>query len=136
MKNLILVLVLFSALYASDAKLASTIYAEITKALSGNDKPKVYVHGEIDAIRRYPLSNLVPTCAEADVIITTTMRTLPPECQSKIIFADSYRLLRSSPKIVGAFFWSKGRPNIVFYRKRLQEHNIMLGDQYHRYIEE
>lgn len=136
MRHLILVLIVFGTLYASDAKLASTIYAKITKALTGNDNPKVYVHGEIEAIERYPLLHLVPTCAEADIIITTTMKTLPSECHDKIIFADSYRLLRSSPRITGAFFWSKGRPNIVFYNKRLKEHNITLGDEYQRYVEE
>ncbi len=136
MKKAILLLLLLTTLFASDAKLASSIYERISKALSGVNEPKVYLHGEIEALLRYPLANPVKSCIEADVIITTTMQSLPIECHEKTIFANSYRLLRSSPQIVGAFFWSKGRPNIVFYKERLDRHGITLSDEYERYIEE
>lgn len=136
MKKVALVLLLLTTLFASDAKLASTIYARISKALSGVSEPKIYLHGEIEAFLKYPLANPVKSCMEADVIITTTMRSLPRECHEKTIFANNYRLLRSSPQIVGAFFWSKGRPNIVFYKERLNRHGITLSDEYERYIEE
>lgn len=137
MRTLFIILVLLiTILDASDARLAASIYENITKALTGKESPKVYLHGEIDELVTHPLSGTVTTCQEADVIIARSIQDLPKECADKILFGNSYRELRSTPQMVGAFFWSKGRPNIVFYQQRLQRHAITLGDEYTRYIEE
>jgi len=136
LRKAILALIVSTVLFASDARLASSIYLNIIKALTGKEAPKVFLYGQIDDLLSHPLPSTVSICTEADIIIARSMKGLPMECTKKVIFGNSYRVLKSSPQMVGAFFWSKGRPNIVFYKQRLERHGITLGDEYERYIEE
>ena len=53
-----------------------------------------------------------------------------------ILITTEYSLLIKEPRVVGAFFWQKGRPNILFVRKRMQEVNITLGREFDKYIED
>jgi hypothetical protein len=59
----------------------------------------------------------------------------PQQCSNKPIFTNNYRLFKNFPQIIGAFFWQKGRPNIIFDAERLKEQNIVLDPSYDKYIE-
>ena len=53
-----------------------------------------------------------------------------------IIIATNYSLLIKDKRVVGAFFWQKGRPNLLFLRKRMQIANITLDHEFEKYIED
>lgn len=61
-----------------------------------------------------------------------------PENISKtgIVFTTDYDMLEKNKRIVGAFFWQKGRPNLLFVRNRLQKANVTLGHEFDKYIED
>lgn len=61
-----------------------------------------------------------------------------PENISKtsVVFTTDYDMLEKNKRIVGAFFWQKGRPNILFIRHRLQKANLTLGHEFDKYIED
>lgn len=56
--------------------------------------------------------------------------------EDTIIFTTEYDLLAKDQRVVGAFFWQKGRPNLLFLRDRLQSSNLKLGREFDKYIED
>lgn len=68
----------------------------------------------------------VSTCKEADILIYDRVDTIPLGCEKKMVFVTRFRLLHSFSSAVGAFFWSKGRPQLLFVSKRLRQREIRL----------
>jgi len=75
-------------------------------------------------------------CENADIIILKEKEHLPSHCVHQHIFVLSYKLLNDIPKSFGAFFWKKGRPNIVFIEPRVKENSLELTVEMEPYIEE
>ena len=50
--------------------------------------------------------------------------------EKPILFVTDYRLLKNSFDIVGAFYWRKGRSQLLFIKNRLNAYNITLPDEY------
>jgi hypothetical protein len=53
-----------------------------------------------------------------------------------IIITTNYSLLIKDQRVLGAFFWQKGRPNLLFLRGRMQKANVTLGHEFEKYIED
>lgn len=106
-------------LYANDIELEATIFNKILIALSAKEHPKVFIYKNIESIERYP-QNLIltSTCKDADIVVVSTLKNLPASCSKKLLLGTQYFQLRDK-RVVGAFFWQKGRPNILFYKERL-----------------
>ncbi|MCD6190081.1 MAG: hypothetical protein J7K14_00890 [Sulfurimonas sp.] len=136
MIKLLLVLFLVTSIYASDSKKASGIFNLIVKEITKKENSSVYLHKGIESIEKYPGNlKIVTECKDADIIILSTTRDIPKECNKKLLFGSRYSHLKN-PNVIGAFFWQKGRPNILFYQKRLNTHHIKLNSSFNRYIEE
>ena len=73
---------------------------------------------------------------EAQVHIIGKERKLEDGCERIPILVLDYDLLEIYENAVVAFFWKKGRPNIVFLKKRLEKFNIVLPESYKIYEEE
>lgn len=56
--------------------------------------------------------------------------------ENKIYFTNNYNYLISNKSYLGAFFWSKSRPNIVFVKNRLAKSNIILPESFKQFIED
>jgi len=135
LKKLLLPLLIGLQLAASDIELATRIYTTIARALTAKSAPLFYIHGDIEELQENPAIRRTDNCLAADIIIAAHLEGLPPECLHKPLFASRYRLFRKHEEIVGAFFWQKGRPNIVFSAVRLQQLGITLGAEFTPYIE-
>jgi len=53
-----------------------------------------------------------------------------------IVFTTKYRILKEHKNIIGAFYWSKGRPQIVFIRRRVDAHKLHLDNDLKKYLVE
>ena len=136
MRNIILTFFLITSIYASDDKKAAGIFNFIIKEVTNKENSNVYLHTTVSSIEQYPGNlKIVTKCQEADIVILSSATNLPKECQKKILFGSRYSHLEN-PNVIGAFFWQKGRPNILFYKKRLKERNIKLDSSFNRYIED
>ncbi len=136
MIKLLLTLFLITNIFASDNKKASDIFNLIVKEITKKDSSNVYLHRGIESIEKYPGNlKIVTACKDADIIILSTISDIPRECSKKILFGSRYSHLKN-PNVIGSFFWQKGRPNILFYRQRLENHNIKLDPSFNKYIEE
>ena len=135
MKKVFLICIFISTIYASDVKLASSIFSMVAVALTQKTNPGVYVHLEIESIENYPAQLIIiDSCLQADIVILSNTKNIPKQCEGKILFGTRYSHLKDT-RVVGAFFWQKGRPNILFYRDRLEKNNIKLDSSFNKYIE-
>ena len=81
---------------------------------------------------------------KSDIILITNRSTLFKMMRKKqwnvekdekpILFVTDYRLLKNSFDIVGAFYWKKGRSQLLFIKNRLDEYNITLPREYKDFI--
>ena len=135
MIKLLLILFLITTTWASDDKKASNIFNLIAKNITEKSFPNVYLHKGNSSLEKYPGNlNITTECAKADLVILSTTKDIPKECLEKILFGTRYSHLKNKD-VVGSFFWQKGRPNILFYKQRLEEHKIKLDSSFDRYIE-
>lgn len=82
--------------------------------------------------------NLANSCDNADFIFVKDERNDNQVCNGnqKIFFTNSYDSLLKNKKFIGAFFWSKSRPNVIFVKDRLAKNNIELPEIYNKFVEE
>ena len=81
---------------------------------------------------------------EADVVLMTdesaltnilyTMNENTGFGKKPIVFVTSYHFLKMSDDIVGAFYWRKGRSQLLFIKKRLKQHDITLPKEYQSFM--
>ena len=91
--------------------------------------------------KRMILSN-VPE--KSDIILITNRSALFKIMREKqwavdknekpILFVTDYRLLKNSFDIVGAFYWRKGRSQLLFIKNRLNAYNITLPEEYEDFL--
>ncbi len=134
MKNILLILLSCTLAFADDVSLEKKIYESFFDALSTEKTPKVYVDSKKESLSLSSNTfTLVNSCKEADIVVMT-QSDLPEVCQSKIVFGTRYHHLKND-FVVGAFFWQKGRPNIVFIEDRLIVKKITLPESLQDYLE-
>ena len=80
---------------------------------------------------------------ESDIILITNRSTLrhmlkrnraKQNAKKPILFVTDYRFLKESEDIVGAFYWRKGRSQLLFVKKRLEQQDIRLPRAYQNFI--
>ncbi len=75
------------------------------------------------------------SCDKADIVFTAKDSKMDKKCKTNLIFSTSYYLYEHSYMMTGVFFWQKGRPNIIFRKKRLDLLGINLPKNFQKYIE-
>ncbi len=71
----------------------------------------------------------------ADLIVVS--KNIPQNLsKDTVIITTEYALLKKDERVIGAFFWQKGRPNLLFLRPRMQKSNVNLGHEFDKYIED
>lgn len=137
---------MYGQLYALERESTLKIYHGIFTALSSktpinvytNDKEyrDVFLHS-----KKIVLSNTLET---SDIALVTDERTLKDilytkysnrNCNKKpIIFVTNYHFLKISEDVVGAFYWRKGRSQLLFIKNRLKQYNITLPKEYKSFM--
>ena len=79
----------------------------------------------------------------SDIILITNRSTLTSilkrtkadkSAENPILFVTDYRFLKYSEDIIGAFYWRKGRSQLLFIKKRLDKQNIQLPKAYQDFM--
>jgi hypothetical protein len=135
---LLFLLSLSPALHASDdAAIAAQIIDKALTSLYNGNNVKAWgdTPAQCEIISHSRKMVAVTTPASADFLLLS--RTVPTGLKpQQVIFATDYDLLYHDENVIGAFYWQKGRPNLVFIRNRLERHSLSLAHEFDKYIEE
>ncbi|GIT99465.1 hypothetical protein [Sulfurovum sp. TSL1] len=145
MKKILLLLILgYGQLFALDSESTLKMYHGIFTALSSKIPITVYIKDKeyrdvFIHSKKIVLSN---TVQGSDIALVTDERTLKDILYTKnrnfakkpIIFVTNYHFLKMSEKIVGAFYWRKGRSQLLFIKNRLRQYNITLPKEYQNFM--
>ncbi len=86
---------------------------------------------------KIPGVKLTDDCRNATLIVDTRNHVVKdPSCQAIPHLTNDYRILLKNPNEIGAFFWLKGRPTIIFSKERLQKFGLELAPELRDYVEE
>ena len=144
-KALLLLTVLYGHLYASDTQSTLKIYHKIFSALVDKEKIAIYtVDRELRDVFSHSKKIVLSNEPEyADIVLLTNSgvyskvhkKLLSYNGSTKpILFSTHYRLLEESDDVVGAFYWRKGRSQLISLKNRLGKHNIHLPEKYKVFI--
>jgi len=140
---LLIFLLYYSHLYALDTKSTLNIYHEIFSSLFGEKMISVYTKDkELRYVFQYSKKIVLSDYIESATIILVSSKanliTLKKEIlennANPIMFTTNYRLLQESNNIVGAFYWKKGRSQLLFIKPRLAKYNIHLAAKYKPFV--
>lgn len=136
-KIITILLILGLTLNASEKEYATKIIKNLVEVIDKSNT-SVWIDDDSDVTGLLELKqlNVVKTCKNAKVLILSSDKSIPKHCISKPVLVLDYDLLEKHNNAVSAFFWQKGRPNIVFLKKRLQHFSISLPSTYDKYVEE
>ncbi len=143
-KILILLILLYGHLYALEQESTLKIYDQIFSGLVEKPTIRVYTNDKeyrkvFASSKRMVLSNDPET---SDIVLITNRPSLfkimkeqqwvkhKKNEKKPILFVTDYRLLKYSFDIVGAFYWKKGRSQLLFIKNRLDVHHIALPAEY------
>lgn len=134
-----LILLISSSLCAEVPK--STMETQIIERIATSlfPKQKIAAWGETadqkNMIRQSAKIEEAVDSSDADLIIVS--KNIPQNLSKNcVLITTEYSLLVKDERIVGAFFWQKGRPNLLFLRPRMQKANVKLGHEFDKYIED
>ena len=139
MKRIIVAICFTLSLLASVNDIEKDIYTTILRALFPN---KAIISIWTDSKEKKELLQKIPfvqvtSPKDADILFVyneSDMQTLPGK---KIVFVGNYSLLKKyKNRVIGGFFWQKGRPNIIFLRHNLQKFSLHLPQEFDKYIED
>lgn len=136
MKALLTLIILVINLYSIDTLSIAKIYDSILTKIFKSSSVSVYCDTReyTEILFRSNHIRLVDSAEDADIILQTKFDSrFDPK---QIIFTNKYAILAKNPHAIGAFYWSKGRPQIVFIRQRLEKKGINIASELKKYIVE
>ncbi|MEZ0323515.1 MAG: hypothetical protein ABWJ98_04300 [Hydrogenothermaceae bacterium] len=125
--------ILFEILNAQELALKYEIklIEKIVRDITGKDFPNVcVVNYPVDRIREYSNNLVISSCNQADMVIAGTDEV--SSFNKPVLLVGSAEFKKKN-YIIGAIFWRKGRPQIMFIEKNLKYFNIELPPEYRRY---
>lgn len=145
-KFLFLSILTISHIFGAEKQSTLNIYISIFSALAPvspvvvytDDKNLKMIFKDSEKIQ------LADSLDYADIALVTGMHSLKSILSSlgkqkdnsskPLVIVTDFRFLKYSERIAGAFYWRKGRSQLVFIEKRLRQFNIALPKEYHKYL--
>lgn len=141
MKKTLLFLLFFTTLLSassSSQELKIRVLKSIVTGIENSEPMTIWSDDKkiMNAFTSQSKFSVADDCKDAKMIILSSKSNLPKNCKNKHIFVLDYELLYEIPDSFGAFFWKKGRPNIVFIKPRVDKQALKLTSSLEPYVEE
>lgn len=135
-KILFIFLCMIQFMYAFDVKTAAKIYDKLFYGIFQKDKILVYAKEPLYKSMILSAQNLQLTenIDEAAIVIITSPNELNNRIKNKIIFATTNQIFQENENAIGAFYWQKGRPEIIFSAQRLNKLSINISNDLERFV--
>ena len=133
MKKILIIIFMLTSLSYADAQYELILYEKIVPNIFGK-KSKIFV--DKSNTQLFLNSNkliLVYDCKQADVLIGKNFTDLPKECEGKPIFSTNHRSFENNNNAIGAFYWKRYKPTIIFRNSTLNRFNLVLPKSLQRY---
>jgi hypothetical protein len=110
-------------------KIAASLFSGQKITAWGENADQKYILGQSTKINAVEYIN--------DARLISIAKKVPQNFpKNAVLITTEYALSEKDDRIVGAFFWQKGRPNLLFLRGRLEKAHIILGREFDKYIED
>lgn len=121
-----------------DEEMAVKVLEKIFASIDIGQELKIYsndkgIESEFAKRKRF---SVVSRCENASLLVLTDEVELDKGCKNRATFVMSYELLRKNKQSFGAFFWKKGRPNIILLKPRMESQNISTSSALEGYVED
>ncbi len=132
---------IFSMLYSNTlSQIKAQIILNIARLVTHKKTVKIYVDDPsfLDIFKNNNDIKRVSNCFQADVVITKNSQNIKKQCKKKQIniISTTYKDYKQNSDIdFGAFFWQKGRPNMLINSKIIQKRSISLPRSYYKYLD-
>ncbi len=141
MKIIFLTLLLSLSLFANDvSKVKAKIIIDIADLIVDSYVINVYTDNPYfsDIFISQNRLKRVDRCEEANIILTKNSWIFKECSENKIvnIISTEYKdYIKHTNMDIGAFFWQKGRPNILINSKIIEKRNILIPKDYRKYLD-
>ena len=132
---------IFSMLYSNTlSQIKAQIILSIAHLVTHKKTVKIYVDDPsfLDIFKNSSYIKRVMNCFQADIIITKNSQNIKKQCKKKQtnIISTTYRDYKQNSDIdFGAFFWQKGRPNMLINSKIIRKRSMHLPRSYYKYLD-
>lgn len=139
-------ILVYGQLFALDKNSTLKMYHGIFSALSSKPLIAVYTNDKEyrEVFKHSKRIFLSDKLEEADIVLITDKRTLKNVLyrlkvntdvgKKPMLFVTNYHFLEKSDDILGAFYWRKGRSQLLFIKKRLDRQHITLPEEYQSFM--
>ena len=129
MKIILIASFVFCNILVANSSYAVKLYEKILPSMIENRPIKVFVDKETkELLKNSELFQIVEVCTEkVDILIGQNFHYITEECEKKPIFATNYKTYKKNDNSIGAFYWRKGRPQIIFNSKNLTYFQVPLA---------
>ena len=136
MKLFLLILFFIFTVSANDAlQKEIKIHDIITQALFPFSKVALYTNSQKLKTGVKSYSKHLTLTHENDAQYIILNKHLKLKNKKALLFVTDYSLLKDEKSALGAFYWKKGRPTIIFIKERLEAHSIILPKSLTKYSE-
>lgn len=129
---------IFLALMVTTTLLAKSVEEElivnVLKLLKVNEHVvRVYEQSPSRLLTESGFVSRVSECKDADLVYGEKFDTLPFTCKNLPRFSTEYEHFQKDERVIGAFYWRKGRPQLRFNENRCKNFNIKLPPELVQY---
>ena len=131
----------YGQLFALDRESTLKFYQHILTAMTSVQTVSVYTEDPEYKEVFTQADNIILSkdMKDSDVVLVTNksmlQKLLSLQTSSKpLLFATDYHILQASKEVIGAFYWKKGRAQLLFVRNRLRAQGIVLSYEYQKFI--
>ncbi len=141
LKKSIIASLTFITLYGNTLlDIKAQIISSIAHLVANKKNIKIYVDDPAfeDIFKADKNIRRVYKCYNADVILTKNSKNIRQICKKKEvnIISTKYKDYKQNNNVdIGAFFWQKGRPNLLINSKIIQQRNISVPKSFLKYMD-
>lgn len=134
MRRIIILLFLIVS-FAISQDINSKLYEKILIGIfPENEIINIYITDKEEKFDFLNKINIVLNVANANLVLLGS-GSYTKELEDKVLFVSNYKELLKYDNAIGALYWKKGRPQIIFLKTRLDKFSIEIDSYLTRYIE-
>jgi hypothetical protein len=131
MRFIYIVFFLFVTSLFSNEDYELKLYENVLNSIFNSQKINIYVDEKSNKILKN--SDKFVIVDDCDKAILKIGKDLKYKCKGLPWFATNYKVFKNEETVFGAFYWRKGRPQLKFNKKVLENFKLVLPQNLKKY---